>query len=464
MKTGKILWTPYPYKAGFCITDDIDAADFNSIKLVYDFLSEVNFPVTKTAWAFSPEEPCGIPATPSSTLRGVTLENKDYFRYCKELYKKGFEICLHGASAGNNKRENTKRAIEFFKKHFGNPDTFICHSRNADNLYWEEKVVTNPLLRLIIKLYSNHNCYGEVPGSEYFWGDICKGTINQVRLFRTRSINTLNLNPSMPYYNPKKPYVKGWFSATKRNITDCTTDKALTLLKRNNGLTVLYQYLHRYADSKLEKLDNKFKKAVIKLVNDKLILKDTVTSIMKRLRLIHGIFVVYRHNSLWIINSNNENIKNLQLSIPKEYSFYNADDRVKLEGDTIVIAELRHNSFVKIQLNRQLVLNGRNIYKLKRNLTTEVNFGFGRVYVNFSDSDYCFTNTISVSKHNFKVTFNKDVADFRPMSKASALEELRLLFGQVIIIVREILFKGRSLRGDKFLSAEEIGLENHDNW
>lgn len=464
MKTGKILWTPYPYKAGFCITDDIDAADFQSIKLVYDFLSEVKFPITKTAWAFSPEEPCGIPATPPSTLSGVTLENKDYFKYCKELYKKGFEICLHGASAGNNKRENTRCAIEFFKKNFGNPDTFICHSRNADNIYWEEKVVTNPLLRFIIKLYSSHKCYGEIPGSEYFWGDICKETINQIRLLRTRSTDTLALNPSMPYYNPKKPYVKGWFSATKRNIVDCTKDKALKLLKRDNGLTVLYQYLHRYADTKLEKLDNKFKKAIVKLVNDKLILKDTVTNIMRRLRLIHGIFVVYRDKFLWIINTNNKNIKNLQLSISNGDSLYKTNDRVKLEGNIIVIAELEHNSFVKIQLNRQLVLKGRNIYKLKRNLTTVVNFGFGSVHVNFSNNDYCFTDTISVSKQNFKVTFNEDVSDFRPMSKASSLEELRLLFGQIVIIMREIFFKGRSLRGDKFLGADEIKLENHDNW
>ncbi len=111
MNQARVLWTPYPYKAGFCITDDTDTASMTAVSLVYDFLKEISLRTTKTVWAFEPDEPCGIPATPESTLRGVTLEDREYFDYCKSLYNAGFEISLHGASAGNNRRDRTKRAL-----------------------------------------------------------------------------------------------------------------------------------------------------------------------------------------------------------------------------------------------------------------------------------------------------------------------------------------------------------------
>jgi hypothetical protein len=79
-------------------------------------------------WPFRPDAPCGIPATPSSTLRGMTLQDKDYLEYCQALQHAGFEVCLHGASAGNNPREKTKRALAFLEEHLGPSDTFICHS------------------------------------------------------------------------------------------------------------------------------------------------------------------------------------------------------------------------------------------------------------------------------------------------------------------------------------------------
>ncbi len=34
----KLLWSPFPYKAGICITDDTDAATFGQVKSVYDYL------------------------------------------------------------------------------------------------------------------------------------------------------------------------------------------------------------------------------------------------------------------------------------------------------------------------------------------------------------------------------------------------------------------------------------------
>jgi hypothetical protein len=112
MITAKALWTPYPYKAGFCVTDDTDAATMPQVKAVYDLLLSINFVTTKTVWAFPPSEPSGVPALPSSILEGITLQNEEYLNYCKMLHQNGFEISLHGASAGNNKKDATRAAFD----------------------------------------------------------------------------------------------------------------------------------------------------------------------------------------------------------------------------------------------------------------------------------------------------------------------------------------------------------------
>ena len=140
MRTAKVIWAPYPYRAGFCVTDDTDAATLESVKAVYEFLSTVGLRTSKTIWAFKPSEPCGIPPLPESIQRGITCEDPDYLRYCQRLRERGFEICLHGASAGNNVRARTIAAFEVLERHFGRAGTYVCHAKNAENIYWHEKV------------------------------------------------------------------------------------------------------------------------------------------------------------------------------------------------------------------------------------------------------------------------------------------------------------------------------------
>jgi len=251
----RAVWPPYPYQAGFCITDDPDASTFAQTRAVYDYLASRSFVTTKAVWAFDPVEKCGLPAIPDSALRGITLQDEAFFSYCKELHQEGYELCPHGASAGNNKRERTQDALDLFAKHFATPDTFICHSKNADNIYWEDKITSLFPFRALLRAYSNHSCEGEVEKSPYYWGDLCHSRINQIRLHRTRCRNTLRRNPSMPYYDPGKPFVNGWFTATKRSLADCATQIALERLKKDYGLTMLYQYLHRYADSGNVRID-----------------------------------------------------------------------------------------------------------------------------------------------------------------------------------------------------------------
>src|SRR2546425_11985948 len=215
MRTAELLWTPYPTRAGFCITDDTDAATLESVRTVYDFLAAVGIRTSKTVWAFRPNEPSGIPALPESILRGVTLEDRAYLDYCLSLRERGFEICLHGASAGNNRRERTVAGLALLERHFGPAGTWICHAKNAENIYWHEKVAPRGVAQRVLAIGSRYRCSGEGPPGPYFWGDVCRDRVEHIRLFRTRDVNTLAANPSLPYHDPEKPMVRSWFAATK---------------------------------------------------------------------------------------------------------------------------------------------------------------------------------------------------------------------------------------------------------
>ena len=52
------------------------------------------------------------------------------------------------------------------------------------------------------------------PKVRYFWGDLAQEKITYMRVpFHTlRAVNTLRVNPSMPFRDPRRPYVNYWFA------------------------------------------------------------------------------------------------------------------------------------------------------------------------------------------------------------------------------------------------------------
>lgn len=463
MPQAKLIWPPFPYQAGFCITDDPDDEDLQSVKLVYDYLQAIGLVTTKAVWPFRPDTDCGIPATPPSTLRGATLQDEDYLAYCRALQRAGFEICLHGASAGNNVREKTKLAFEFLEKHLGPSDTFICHSKNADNIYWEEKAAPNAWSRRLLSLYSRHQCFGEVVGSPYFWGDLCREKIKQIRLFRTRNTNTLSANPSMPYFEEHKPFVAGWFSATKRSFRDCTTDQALSKLTNENGLTVLYQYLHRYADLQNRTVQPKFKAAAERLMAFSGIWISTVSSMMDRLRLAQGIFIAYRQNHAWIVNTNAHEARDLQIVLPSGISCLDKRPAIQQSGGLLRLSRLAPQEMRCLAFSRDLRFAGNRTAPLNAEGKMKFDFGHGTMFLNLNRQPWG-VSAGEIEPNQFKIVFKKGLEAIRPISKAGQWELLRLFQGQSRIILREILFKKRSFNTDKFLGAREIVLEDHEHW
>ena len=464
MQPVELLWPPHPYRAGFCVTDDADSSELATVRIVYDFLSALSFRTTRTVWAFRPSEPCGLPGLPDSIQRGVTLEDPDYLGYCRELDARGFEIALHGASAGNNRREQIARAFELMDRNFTPAGTYICHAKNADNPYWQEKVVARGPLRALLAPYAGrHRCSGEDPVSPYFWGDLCRERVRYIRLFRTARVNTLAANPSLPYFEREKPFVGGWFTATKRSFRDCTAEAALDALERDFGLCVLYQYLCRYADPARGAVKPAFREGAGRLRARRAIWVDTTSRILDRLRLVQGVLVAARGRELWLVNANREEIGDLQLLTRVELASP-VPPGVRAGEGIVRVERLRPGELLRIPWAGPIVARGRGALGLDARLTGRLEFGHGAAFVNAGAEPWRAAGALTVAPRSHAIVFAPGLGELRPLSRAGDAELSALFLGQATIILRELLFKGRALDSNRWLGRDTIALEDHDRW
>jgi hypothetical protein len=459
----EVLWPPFPHRAGFCITDDTDAGTLESVTIVYDFLASIGLRTSKTVWAFAPAEPCGIPALPPSILRGITLDDPAYLAYCTTLRERGFEICLHGASAGNNVRDRTARALDLLEQRFGLPGTYVCHAKNAENPYWHEKVAPRGPAQRLLAFGSRYRCSGEDPRSPYFWGDLCLEKVRHIRLFRTRNVNTLADNPSMPYYDPEKPWVASWFSATKRSFADATTPAALEQLRRERGLCVLYQYMHRYADLAAGRVHEPFRVSAERLMGATDIWVDTTSALMDRLRLIQGVILARRGRDLWVGNAGVADVRDLQIGAPAALSTEGASE-VERTGEVLRVRRLAAGALLRLTLERPAPLEPRRSVSLDPALHARVERSNGELLVNAGDTPWEAAPGQTLAARTCRFVALQGMDAPRPLWTAPLAERYRLLAGQLAIIGREVALKGRSLDSRRFLGAEEIALEDHANW
>ncbi len=441
----RVLWAPAPFRAGFCITDDTDAATTETVRAVYEALLGLGLTATKTVWPFAPEEPCGVPATPPSTLRGATLEDPDYRALIERLAARGIEVVLHGASAGNNRRERTLAALDLADEAFGTSGTFICHSKNADNPYWEQNVAPNALLRRMLGLYSRHTCSGEAPDSPYFWGDACRARVRWIRLFRTRRTNTLAADPAMPYFETGKPLVRGWFSATKRSFHDCTTPAALDRLAEQNGLTVLYQYLHRYGRPD-GTVDPQFRADAERLAADGRIWTTTAAQALGRLQQMQAIVVAVRGSEAFLANVGAAAVESVQVALPG--------------GGVRTVPTLEPGALVPLGAMPRFA--GPRVVRLDAAGRGRLRLGLATAYVNAGTD--VWHRGAEVPPGAARLVGDTGYEADPPLSVPGQAYRTRLLLGQMAIIARELALRQRSLDTEAFLGAETIPLEDHANW
>jgi hypothetical protein len=204
----------YPGGARFAFTifDDTDDATEANVGPVYALLAELGMRTTKTVW------PVACPEGSRKFYAGHTMEEPGYTDFIKRLAAQGFEIAFHGATMESSNRERIVRAMDRFREATGAwPRSYANHAQNRENLYWGTGRVDFLPVRWFYALTNREPSgwyEGHLPGSEYYWGDLLQERVEYMRNLTYTDVNLLNVNPTLPYRDPKRPLARWWFSAT----------------------------------------------------------------------------------------------------------------------------------------------------------------------------------------------------------------------------------------------------------
>jgi hypothetical protein len=226
----------------FSIFDDTDSSTLENIQPVYGLLRDLGFRATKSVWPLA--------GAPGARFGGETLQDREYLEFVQELQRDGFEIGLHNVRSGSAPREVVHRGFEEFRIRLGAyPTSHANHCDNSENIYWGSRRLNRTSARLAYNLgtrYQNGNFQGHVPGSEYFWGDLCKTHIRFVRNFVFDEVNLERVNPTLPYHDERKPFVNFWFSSCEGgDVTKfCSTlsEANQDRLVEESGICIMYTH------------------------------------------------------------------------------------------------------------------------------------------------------------------------------------------------------------------------------
>ena len=237
-----IEW-PEGKRFAFTIFDDTDLETIDNGPGVYSFLTALGMRVTKSVWV--------LPSDMTALYDGTSCADADYLAWVLELQSAGHEIALHNVASSTSERAQTLAGFERFRELFGgDPRSLSNHVGNLEAIYHGEQRVSgvrrafyNALTRGKRRgLFDGHD-----PESPRFWGDVCRDHVAYVRNFVYRDINTLAACPYMPYHDPCKPYVAGWFAASEganpASFVRTINPAAQRRLQEDGGLSIMYTHL-----------------------------------------------------------------------------------------------------------------------------------------------------------------------------------------------------------------------------
>jgi hypothetical protein len=225
----------------FSIFDDTDLSTTVNVGPVYHLLSELGMLTTKSVW-------------PLATVRegwhgGSSLQEIEYLKFVLALKERGFEIALHNVRNHDSTRELIALGLERFHELIGHyPRSHANHSRNRDNIYWGASRFNGlrPLYSAGSLLGPRCIFEGDNPGTRYFWGDLCRDKVDYVRNFVFQQINLDVVNPTLPYHDPTRPFVKHWFSSCEgadvNSFCDMICETNQERLEAEGGVCIMYTH------------------------------------------------------------------------------------------------------------------------------------------------------------------------------------------------------------------------------
>ncbi|WP_426571971.1 hypothetical protein [Aquihabitans sp. McL0605] len=229
----------------FSIFDDTDMTTLLNGPPVYDAITAAGLRITKTVWPVLPDGP--------ARTGGTTCDDADYRAWALDLQAAGHEIGIHNASDHPSKRPTTERALDRFAEIFGHdPRIGADHVGNFEAMYWGSRRLTGLrshayALGTRAARPNRRPTEGEIPTSEYFWGDLLRDRVDYWRNFTYHDIDTLHACPPMPYHDPVRPYVNWWFAASHAPTADAFVEllapERLDRLEAQGGACILYTHL-----------------------------------------------------------------------------------------------------------------------------------------------------------------------------------------------------------------------------
>jgi hypothetical protein len=227
----------------FTIVDDTDRATLDRVAPVYAVLDELGLRTTKTVWP--------LPFRRRSRLSGDTLADAPYRDWVLDLQERGFEIAMHGATDHSSARADVGLALDRFREVLGHdPRIHVNHSGQQEAIYWGDARLDGApraAYRAAQRVVGQSRSYfGHVEGSPYFWGDLCHERIEYVRNFVFRDVDTSARDPIMPYHDPRRPYVRYWFSSSEgpdvASFSRLLTEENQDRLLERRGFCVVYTH------------------------------------------------------------------------------------------------------------------------------------------------------------------------------------------------------------------------------
>ena len=225
----------------FTVVDDTDVATVENVRPIYRLLEELGMRTTKTVW------PVACPEGSRAFSSSETLEDAEYRDFLVDLKNRGFELTWHAATMESSARERTIAALERFREVFGDyPRIHVSHANNRENLYWGSDRIDDPVLRWLVgSIWDMKRGYfqGHVEGSPYWWGDLCARHVVYARNLTFNHINTVSVNPSIPYRDAARPLAKWWFSSSDADdaaaFAELIRPESQERLERDGGVCIV---------------------------------------------------------------------------------------------------------------------------------------------------------------------------------------------------------------------------------
>jgi hypothetical protein len=231
-----------PFPAGkecvVAIIDDADGSTIESLAPVFALLDSLGLRVTKAVWAFD-HEGCA----PASV--GLSLDDRAYAAWVAREAEAGHEIVLNSPSCGDDERSSILAAEERFVRALGRERRLeVFHDDDRESLYWgTDRIPNGPVRAIWTAVRGGSPSEGHVPGSRFYWLDLARGLVRYAGRYTTDDLNTLALNPSMPFEDATTPSAPLWFAGADGRSPDrfvgLLSEGAVRRLKAERGAAII---------------------------------------------------------------------------------------------------------------------------------------------------------------------------------------------------------------------------------